>query len=126
MTKLLWVAIPLLVLNTACGREAEPPPQAFQPNFSFLTTGDASQGRQAFADLKCFTCHRVMGDAEFSSPMLSGPDLGSLQAGLAANQIADSIVAPAHDNGESSMGDYSKIVTVRQLTDLIAYIHTLP
>ena len=129
------IAAFLLVLIVAgCQEKVTEPQPAFQPKFNFVTTGDPVAGRQAFSDLKCGTCHRAVGDALFQHPILEGPELGSVQSALSANEIADSIVAPSHvvstnpkeDKSISPMGDYSNVMTVRQLTDLVAFVKALP
>jgi hypothetical protein len=129
------IAAFILVLMAAGCQGKSPAPQAvFQPKFNFVTTGDAGAGRQAFSDLKCGTCHVVIGDESFQHPILEGPELGSAQSALSANEIADSIVAPSHvvstnpkqDKSISPMGDYSNVMTVRQLVDLVAFVKAQP
>ena len=124
----------LFFIVAGCQEKAPVPQVVFQPKFNFVATGDPAAGRQAFSDLKCGTCHRVIGDRSFQNPILEGPDLGSAQSDLSANEIADSIVAPSHvvsgnskeNKTISPMGDYSHVMTVRQLTDLVAFVRALP
>ena len=62
--------------------------------------------------------------------------LGPKQAAYAPGWIANSIVSPSHtiarnfegeyEEGElSRMGDFSDVMTVRQMIDLVAYIKSL-
>lgn len=101
----------------------------------FLPEGDPVAGREAFVTLKCMSCHWVANDTEFTGPVADkiGPLLGYRQAGYSAGWLANSIVTPSHtiaggsngltEEGKlSRMGDFSEIMTVRQLIDIVAYL----
>jgi mono/diheme cytochrome c family protein len=106
-----------------------------------LPKGDASAGRQAFQDLKCHVCHGVAGEKEFSPiAELQGPTLNATLQLQSASDIAAAIIAPSHSlsvrtseavkaqmwrQGMSPMGDFSRVLTVRQLADLLAYLRSL-
>jgi mono/diheme cytochrome c family protein len=102
-----------------------------------LPAGDAAEGRKAFVELSCTSCHRVAGGDDLPRPVAAspGPTLGPLQALQPPSQIATSIVSPSHQRIEDSrhsrddelspMGDYTRSMTVRQLVDLIAYVRSL-
>lgn len=107
-----------------------------------LPRGDVQAGRQAFQDLKCHVCHRVSGEREFAAPIadLRGPDLNALLQLQDTSDIAAAIIAPSHSlsirtseavkaqlsrQGLSPMGDFSRVTTVRQLADLLAYLRTV-
>ncbi len=107
-----------------------------------LPKGDARAGRQAFQDLKCHVCHRVSGDSTLPPPLaeLKGPDLNALLQLQAKSDLAAAIIAPSHSlsvrtseavkarmwkQGASPMGDFSRVITVRQLADLLAYLRTI-
>jgi mono/diheme cytochrome c family protein len=101
-----------------------------------LPNGDPAAGRVAFQVLKCTTCHRVAGQADLPAPVSSnrGPSLGPVTARKPAGEIASSIVAPSHTLSDgrkraegrlSPMGDFSQAMTVRQLSDLVAYLRSL-
>ena len=109
--------------------------QAHPPKPNYLAGGDAAAGRRAYLSLKCNTCHTVAGEPVGAKPpRLAGPQLGKLQAMQSPEQLADSIAAPSHVISEkpgpwtgpagSTMGDYTHVMTVRQLMDLIAYIRS--
>lgn len=101
-----------------------------------LPRGDAERGRQAFVELKCHTCHQVSGDIDMPQPVAAkrAPALGVKQSRYKSGFVAESVVFPAHAmapggkdpaTASSRMGDFSDIMTVRQLTDLIAYLKSL-
>jgi mono/diheme cytochrome c family protein len=106
-----------------------------------LPRGDSHAGRQAFLDLKCHLCHRVAGETSFSPiAELQGPMLNATLQQQSAAEIASAIIAPSHslsvrtsesvkarmwEQGMSPMGDFSRVLTVRQLADLVAYFRSL-
>ena len=107
-----------------------------------LPRGEGQAGRQAFLDLKCHVCHRVSGERGFAAPTsgLQGPDLNALLQLQESSTIAAAIIAPSHSlsirtseavkaelsrQGMSPMGDFSRVMTVRQLADLLAYLRTV-
>jgi len=103
-----------------------------------LPPGDAEAGRQTFRDLKCYTCHAVHPDGQFPKPLaeLPGPVLGYETMSYEAAALTDAIVNPSHsiawrsaglaEGGKiSRMGDYTEVMTVRQLMDLVAYLQSL-
>lgn len=103
-----------------------------------LPSGDAAAGRQAFIDLRCTGCHRVTDEPDLPPPVSEsmGPDLGPDLVPQSLGILATSIVAPSHamsirtssdtrervDGVLSPMGDYSGVMTVRQLLDVLAYL----
>jgi mono/diheme cytochrome c family protein len=111
-------------------------PQQYLARPSYLVMGDPAAGRRAYLDLRCNTCHTVAGEPIGARPpRLPGPQLGKSLALQPPEQIADSIAAPSHiiskkpgpwhESGGSDMGDYTHIMTVRQLMDLVAYLRSL-
>lgn len=105
-----------------------------------LPKGDAKAGMVAFRSLGCFNCHPLSGveGQKVRSPVSStspAPLLDSRLAKMDAGELATSIVAPSHkvssvvaeqSGGKlSPMGDYSEVLTVRQLADLVAYLQSL-
>ncbi len=106
----------------------------FEPRPHFWTAGDATAGKKAFLELKCNTCHRVAGeDFPLLSQVHPGPAIGNAQAGRGSEWIAEAVVQPSHSvsslagawqGKSSSMGDYSNVMTVRQLMDIVAYIQS--
>jgi len=106
-----------------------------------LPAGKGAAGRQAFEDLKCYTCHQKTGEARFPAPVSAsrGPDLDETLKRQSASEVAAAIIAPSHSmsvrtpqalrpslarESVSPMGDFSATLTVRQLADLLAYLGT--
>jgi hypothetical protein len=103
--------------------------------------GDARAGRQAFLDLKCTTCHRVPSEPEFPLPISdnSGPPLDTRLARSLPNYLVTAIVSPSHELANmtseavrarmagtlSPMGDFSQVMSVRQLVDVHAFLASL-
>jgi hypothetical protein len=107
-----------------------------------LPNGERQAGRQAFLDLKCSVCHRVPGETTFPAPVsgTQGPDLDHTLGLRPVSELAAAIIVPSHSMSVktsdevkkrletmllSPMGDFSRTMTVRQLTDLLAYLTSL-
>jgi hypothetical protein len=120
-----------------------PPPQYGTQDVNVvLPAGDRQAGRQAFVDLRCTACHRVAGETAFPAPLpgTPGPDLDRSLALRPASDVAGAIIVPSHSMSLktsddvkrrleetllSPMGDFSRVMTVRQLADLLAYLTSL-
>ncbi len=117
-----------------------------------IPQGDPVKGRAIFTEVSCHTCHRVQGE-EFPRPVASPPVpvvLGSPLNRQSRQYLAESIIAPSHRfahprplysdppfeysraeyenirSGKlSRMGDYSELMTVRELFDLVSYLDSL-
>jgi mono/diheme cytochrome c family protein len=106
-----------------------------------VPAGDATAGKQVFEKMQCYSCHTVRGQ-RFGEPSQNpggiGPDLTPAHGRLPAEYLAESIVSSsrvvAHGqfraayraaDGRSRMGDYSEIMTVRELIDLVAFLRSL-
>ena len=103
----------------------------------FLPPGDAARGEALFVSLGCAGCHGVMG-VDFAEPAAPGPVrvLLGTRAGrtLTYNELVTSIVNPSHrlsaryrrdevsQEGVSLMATYNDVLTVTQLTDLVAFL----
>lgn len=130
-TVIRGLALLLMLLNAGCEREVSQPAEEFQPRWHFLAAGDPEDGRRAFVDLKCHACHTVSG-YQLDGVTNAAPELGSMVAGLSADDIAVSIIAPSHAASSKrglwrnetpvQMGDYSREMTVRQLMDIVSYL----
>lgn len=134
-----WLAAMLVV--TAAGIRAQAPaeyPYEVLPSL-VLPKGDVKAGRQAFQDLKCYVCHRVAGESRFPAPFaeVRGPDLDATLLRQDPSDVATAIVAPSHSmsvrtseavrkrvasESRSPMADFSRVLTVRQLADVLAYL----
>lgn len=99
--------------------------------------GDPAAGRADFQDLLCTACHRVTGDTRLPKPISTtkAPDLGPKQAKMPVQELAASIIMPSHKMSQdvqksiygkiSPMTDYSDAITVKQLSNILAYIRSL-
>lgn len=103
-----------------------------------LPQGDPAEGRRAFKELRCNSCHRISADAEMAAPIAEAgaPDLGLRQSRYRPRYLADSIVYPDHavrtasghfdpSAASSRMGDFSDTLTVKQVADIVAYLKQL-
>lgn len=108
-----------------------------------LPRGSAENGREALIAFRCHACHRFPGDSQGDLPApvsaSPGPDLGRTQTLRGLGHVATSIISPSHEISldpsdeivhevnelVSPMSDYSHLMTVRQLVDLIAYLESL-
>jgi hypothetical protein len=120
----LFVLIPAGCAQLATDHPSEMAGMLFWPD------GDPHAGMQAFKDLKCTQCHRVASVAELAvlteGPAV-GPALDSATAKRARVDILVQIVAPGTDPTiqESHMGNFDDVMTVAQLTDLVAFVESL-
>jgi hypothetical protein len=103
--------------------------------------GDVEAGRQAFLDLRCTACHAVPSESGFPAPVSAnpGPPIDVRLASRDVSYLMASIMTPSHaistNIGDemrarlsgvlSPMGDFSRVMTVRQLVDLHAYIRSV-
>jgi mono/diheme cytochrome c family protein len=106
-----------------------------------LPVGDVAAGRQAFLDLKCTACHGVPSEPEFPRPVSAnpGPPIDAGIAGSDASYVAAAVMTPSHaispdtspevraniEGVLSPMGDFSQVMTVRQMIDLQEYLRSI-
>ena len=96
--------------------------------------GNAGRGREVFARLACFTCHRVKGE-RFPAPTGAGPDLTGMGHHHPAGYLLESVLNPnavvvegggyADARGRSTMPELARDLTVAELLDLVAYLKKL-
>lgn len=103
----------------------------------FLPKGDAAQGKAHFVSMGCTGCHVVVG-AELPEPDADAPVrviLGSRTGRVMTyGDLVTSIVNPSHklagryrkdevsEEGQSIMTVYNDVMTVTQLSDLVAFL----
>jgi mono/diheme cytochrome c family protein len=91
--------------------------------------GDADAGRKAFVELRCTHCHAVPSIQELAAKdeNLPGPDLVGYDASYPRLFILRQIVAPGSDDPaeDSHMGSFADVMTVQQLTDVVAFVESL-
>jgi mono/diheme cytochrome c family protein len=106
-----------------------------------LPAGDASAGERTFVRMECYSCHTVAGK-RFGDPSQKpggiGPDLTAAHARLPREYLAESIVNfdryIAHGqfsarymavDGTSRMGNYTDLLTIRELLDLVEFLQAI-
>ncbi|MBU2676695.1 MAG: cytochrome c [Gammaproteobacteria bacterium] len=127
------LALCVLVCLAACDRDDR------RQGDIYLPEGDAARGEVHFVSLGCVSCHKVAG-AELPEPAEAGPVLVLLgsrtgpKPGMSYGRLVTSIVNPSHrlsarysrdkvsQEGESLMTFYNDVLTVTQLTDLVAFL----
>ena len=128
---LLGVALSVACL--ACVAKPEPP-AGFR-----LPEGDPVRGQEAFVQLRCHSCHRVVG-LELPEPVADPPVPVVIGGEIATPQedeeVMTSIINPSHQiasrfqtegvlRGESSrMIDLTEAMTVQQMVDLVAFVRS--
>lgn len=128
---LLLIGI-LSILVGGCSREKSP--AGFR-----LPDGDPTAGRAAFVELQCHACHFVDG-VEMPKPS-ADPPVPAVLGGRVTFEPTDgflvtSIINPSHRitawprayaeaGGLSRMGDFTEVMTVRQLIDIVAFLHQI-
>jgi len=124
----------LLVGSLACESERRSP-AGFR-----LPEGDVEQGRVAIRELQCHACHEIAGGG-FPVPVADPPvpvRLGGATPFVKTDgQLVTSIINPSHSltyghlgeltqtAGESRMADYTEIMTVKQLVDIVAFLQSI-
>jgi mono/diheme cytochrome c family protein len=134
----LAIALALAVIGDTIAASSEPVPQVPQGwQFSF-PAGDAGAGAQVFVKMECFSCHKVAGRSFRRADTGGvGPELGPGHAKLPPEYLAESILNRhkviagnedryrGEDKRTSKMGDYSEIMTIRELEDVVAYLRSI-
>jgi mono/diheme cytochrome c family protein len=103
-----------------------------------LPDGDAERGRQVFVRMRCHSCHEVAG-VDLPPPVAEpgvGVELGGPVAGVPSDgELVTGIIHPSHQliaghppervaSGRlSRMGDFTEAMTVRDLIDVVAFLH---
>jgi sulfur-oxidizing protein SoxX len=106
--------------------------------FRLPSDGDPAKGEAAFVAFGCHNCHRVIG-TELPPPTVQ-PPVPVVLGGVVARPVTDgylvtSIIYPSYQlgsypkeqitaNGESRMPHYTDKMTVRQLTDIVAFLQS--
>ena len=107
-----------------------------------LPAGDVTRGRAAFVELQCWVCHSVAG---WKGEPLPRPTikpsvpvvLGAETTRPTAMERINAIISPSHKIAQtqwperttsgalSKMGDYNDAMTLRQLSDVVAFLESL-
>ena len=132
-----WNSVPIVLL-LCMGIGCDPGPHS-STGFRLPPSGETERGRLAFVAHDCYGCHVVAGenlprDAKLASTLV-------LLGGAVPRQTTDgylvtSIIYPSHAvtrraiaelgvaNIKSRMPDYTEKMTVRELTDIVAFLQT--
>lgn len=104
-----------------------------------LPDGDVKAGKAKFVELGCSSCHSVRSVSDLPKPTANPPVPIALGGGIPSvptdGQLVTAIINPSHritarkhagvKSGDTSrMGDYSDAMTVRDLADVVAFLHT--
>jgi L-cysteine S-thiosulfotransferase len=106
-----------------------------------LPEGDPVEGQEVFLRMKCPACHAIRLEGVELPPPVADPPVPVRLGGVVHYQPTDgefvtSIINPSHriapdlpqelvrSGGASRMADYSDLMTVRELVDLVAFLHT--
>lgn len=133
------VAAALLSMGASCDSLTPRDYERFSSSSGLLVgEGDPDQGRADFISLRCPQCHTVEGLSfpPAPSPLEEPVALGGTVDELPTDgYLATAIIQPSHElakgypreiltvSGRSRMADYSDVITLRQLRDLIAFLH---
>jgi len=104
-----------------------------------LPAGDAESGAAIYVAMSCGSCHGIPGEGEGDAPAgMKTLTLGGTSSNLPSDgYLVTSIINPSHvikiqpgiestlPSGQSRMLDFNDVLSVRQLTDLVAYLQTL-
>jgi mono/diheme cytochrome c family protein len=106
-----------------------------------LPKGDPSEGRKVFVEAECYKCHEAKGEtfaAVAAGERGAGPELSQVAGMHPPEFFAESIINPnvvidpkgkelgyLGEDGKSKMPDYTAILTVKQVSDLVAYLSSL-
>ncbi len=106
-----------------------------------LPAGDAAAGRKVFIEAECYKCHEVKGEkfpAVAEKEKGVGSELSQMAGMHPVEFFAESIINPnavidpkgkelgyLGEDGKSKMPDYSDVLTVKQVSDLAAYLASL-
>ena len=112
------VVLILFALATLVGCESEPR----QSDAELGLTAQQAQGRRVY-DARCAECHYAYSKRDLRGPSLHGLfQKQFMSSGIPANddRVADIILL-----GRAKMPGFQQKLTQQQLTDLLAYLHTL-
>ena len=130
-------AIPVVGVAALCLSFCASPEKS--PSGFRLPDGDVQAGQAAFLELQCNACHKVRGldlpgpVAEPPVPIALG---GTVDYQPTDGRFVTSVINPSHklargypkqsieSGGISRMADYGDVMTVRQLVDLVAFLHS--
>lgn len=132
MRRPLIIVFVFLLVGCGCARNGKS-----TRNFH-LPEGDAQRGRAAFVALQCHTCHTVA-TVPLPTPTVDPSQVlalgGEVTRMRTYGDLLTAIIHPAYDLSDklpprerakrrpSPMRDLNEVMTVRQLVDLVTFLH---
>jgi mono/diheme cytochrome c family protein len=106
-----------------------------------LPDGDAEVGKAAYVQMHCNACHTISGVDQLVAADGEAPEVSVTLGGEVARiktygELVTAIINPSHKlargykqelvtvDGESKMTNYNDVMTVTELTDLVAYLQS--
>ena len=105
-----------------------------------LPDGDAEQGQATYVSLQCNACHKIAGVDQLAAagetPETSVTLGGKVSRIKTYGELVTSVINPSHRlargypeqevsvDGQSKMKNYNDVMTVTQLTDLVAFLQS--
>ncbi|SRR6266508_2290185 len=150
MNRTALLAVAAILSFTSCSKERRPKeidhegmgahgmPSDWK---STVSKGSPTEGRKLFVEMECYKCHEVKGEkfpsiAEGEKGI--GPELSEMAGMHPPEFFAESIINPnavidpdaqkfgyVGEDGKSKMPDYNSVLTVKQVSDLAAYVASL-
>ncbi len=123
----IWKVV-LLVALFASATGCDTGPHA-ATGFRLPSYGNIERGQTAFVEHGCTGCHRVAGlDLPGSGQMTPVQLGGAVSRPVTDGWLVTSIINPAHrvrpHEGTPAMPDFAERMTVRDLTDIVAFLHS--
>ena len=127
----IWCMAGFVALSIACGSGRHSP-----AGFRLPDDGDPARGKVAFAALECHTCHEVSG-MDLPRPTIQPPVPvvlgGEVNREMTDGYLVAAIINPNYQfavyprtritsGGQSRMPSYADRISVRQLTDVVAFL----
>lgn len=129
-----WVLSSLVAISISSCAAPERSASGFR-----LPEGNIVSGQAAFLDLQCNACHEVRG-LDLPGPVADPPVAvalgGTVDYQPTDGRFVTSIINPSHElapghpkeriesGGISRMADYGDVMTVHQLVDVVAFLHS--
>ena len=126
---LILVLVPFVAWSDDIPARVTPTQVTTEVAHAAVRGGEVTAGREAFIDLRCSRCHGVKGDDRIRRDdcIPVGPTLsfnGSDRDRIAAAIVARTPLGDAWvEADESGMSKSTSKMTVRQLADIIEYLH---
>lgn len=126
--------VPALIISMGC----TPAPKSGK-GFT-LPDGNVEQGKATYVALQCNACHKISGVDQLAAegddakePIALGGEVARIKT---YGELVTSVINPSHRlakgypiedvsiAGQSTMKNYNDVMTVKQLTDLVAFLQS--